>query len=295
LTRAAAPIARSLALVAVAALYVPTLAAMADAWRVDSYAGHGMFVPLFSALLVWFDRERIRARAGSGHPAGALMILAALGVLGLGYSGESLLVRGVSLVMAVAGAVLWIWGAGCLRATAFPVAFLVFMVPLPRAVVGAVTLDLQLFAASFAAGALRLMGIPVYRTGAVIELPSMTLEVAEICNGLRFLLALVVLTAAFAQVSQRTVARKILLVSAAIPVAILANAIRVATIGLGVQYIGPEAASGVVHHTIGKVVWALTVIPLIALGFGLGRRSTPERGRARAAASLPVKKNVEMV
>src|SRR5438132_741375 len=81
------------------------------------------------------------------------------------------------------------------------------------AVGAAVTLKVQLFAAAFAVGMLRLLDLPVYQRGVVIELPAMTLQVAEACNGLRFLMALLVLTAAFAQVTQRSVPRKIALVA----------------------------------------------------------------------------------
>jgi len=92
-----------------------------------------------------------------------------------------------------------------------------------------------------------------------------------VCNGLRFLMALLVLTTAFAQVTQRTIPRKITLALSSIPIAILANAARVAAIGVGVHLIGPEAASGTIHHWIGKGVWGLTLIPLAALGFLLSR------------------------
>jgi exosortase len=146
------------------------------------------------------------------------------------------------------------------------------MAPLPRPVVDAVTLEVQLFAAGFSVGVLRLLDLPVYQTGVVIELPTMTLKVAEACNGLRFLMALLVLTAAFAQITQRTVGRKAALIAAAIPVAVLANAIRVAAIVVGVHYVGPDAANGTIHNWIGKGVWGLTLIPLFGLGLLLARR-----------------------
>lgn len=262
-----------------AVLYVPAMAEMFHVWQTDTYAGHGMFVPLFSALVAWTDRERLRAAVGRGHPAGIALILAGVGLLALGALGGSLLVKGLSVAVVVAGLVMWSFGTDCLRAAAFPVGFLVLMAPLPRPVVDALTLDLQLFAAGFAAAALRLLDIPVYQTGVTIELPALTLQVAEVCNGLRFLLALLVLTAAFAQVTQRSIPRKVALVASAIPIAIFANATRVAAIGLGVHFIGPEAASGTIHNWIGKGVWGLTLIPLILLGLLLARGGGPKVSR----------------
>jgi exosortase len=270
---------KAIVVAAVAVAFVPGLWRLADAGRTNEYAGHAMFVPLFSLLIAWADRDRLRGTAGSGHLAGAAILAAGLALALVGYGWHSDVVQALALAAAAAGAVLWLFGAACLRAAAFPVAFLVMMAPLPRPVVAAVTLELQMFAAGFAAAALRVVGIPVYHWGAHLELATMTLQVAEICNGLRFLLAILVLTAAFGQITLPSWRRKVALVVAAIPIAIVANALRVAAIAIGVHYIGPDAASGTVHNWIGKGVWALTLLPLISLGVVLARfRRSPRPG-----------------
>ena len=261
----------TLALLPLAWIYAPVFTEMARIWWTHPYAGHGMFVPAFSAFLVWADWDRLREAAGRRKPAGMLVIALGLGLLALGRWAESLLVQGLSVVVVVAGMVLWGFGLPCLRAAAFPVGFLLFMVPLPQLLVDAVTLKLQLFAAGFAGMALGLLDVPFYQAGVLIELPTITLKVAEICNGLRFLTALLVLTVAFAHVSQRSLPRKLVLAVTAVPIAIVANAVRVATIAAAAHYVGPQAASGLIHTSIGKGVWALTLIPLIALGLLLRR------------------------
>lgn len=255
----------------VAPLYVPVLGELARAWWTHSYAGHGPMVPAFSAFLLWTDRARIRTAVAPGHAIGLAVILLALGLLFAGRSMESLLLQGVSLVMCLAGVVLWILGPRTLRAAAFPVAFLLLMLPLPSPVVAAVTQDLQLFAAGIAGAALDLFDVPFFLDGVLIQLPGITLAVAAVCNGLRFLSALLVLTIAFAQLSQRSLPRKLILVASAIPIAILANAVRVATIALAVYYIGPSAAQGFIHNSIAKGVWALTLVPLVILALLLRR------------------------
>lgn len=275
---------RVLAVVTLLGLYAPTLAAMARVWWTDQYGAHGLFVPAFSLLLLWIDRDRLRAEAGRGSAVGISIILLGLGVLASGRWMGSLFVQGLSVPVAMAGVVLWSFGARCLRAAAFPVGFLAAMAPLPRVLVATVTLDLQRFAAGFAAAVARLVGIPVYLEDVWIVLPTITLQVAEICNGLRFLLALLVLTAAFAQVSQRSVPRKIALVLAAVPIAILANATRVAALAVGAYYVGPQVASGFIHHSIGKAVWLLTLIPLLALGLLLRRGGAAHAKRSPTSA-----------
>lgn len=267
---------------AAALFFVPVVWRLADVGRTNEYAGHAMFVPLFAVLIAWTDRDRLRAAAGPGHAVGAILVVLGTIAAAVGTVVASDVLQAVGLGSTAAGAVLWLFGAACLRAAAFPVAFLVMMAPLPRPFVASVTADLQGFAASFAAAAVRTMGIPVYHVGSTLELSTLTLQVAEICNGLRFLMALLVLTAAFAQVTLPSWRRKLALVVAAVPVAILANAVRVAAIAIGVQYVGPQAASGTVHDWIGKGVWVITLLPLVALGVALARFGRPDRATAGA-------------
>ena len=221
--------------------------------------------------MAWSDRDRLRAVAGAGDRRGLLLIAAALGMLGFGYANGNLTVQGLALPFAVAGAVLWLWGVRCLRAATFPVWFLAMVVPPPLALVAAVTGHLQAFAAAVAAGSVNLLGIPIYHVGNTLELRYLTLNVAEACNGLRFLLTILVLTAAAGQITLPNRRRRIILVFAAAAIAIVANAVRVAAIAIGVHYYGPDAASGVIHNWIGKGVWALTLLPLIGVGIVLAR------------------------
>jgi exosortase len=260
------PVWRILLAVPLAILYAPVFADLARSWWNDQYAGHGMFVPAFSAFLAWSDRDRLRAAAGQPSRAGIPVILAALAILATGRWSGSLLLAAASVAVAVAGVVLWTLGRRCLRVAAFPVAFLVFMAPLPDAIVDSVTLHLQLFAARVAGTVLEMLDVPFFQSGVDIVLPLISLRVAEVCNGLRFLMALLVLTLAFAYVTQRSPARMAVLVASAIPIAILANAARVTAIAVAVQYVGPEAASGTLHNAIGKAMWALTLLPLAGIG-----------------------------
>ena len=265
-----------------AALYWPVFTRMAGLWWTHEYAGHGMFVPLFSAIIAWTERDRLVAARDRGRAAGLVVVLIGVGILGLGRARQSLLLEGVSVAVVVAGLVLLAFGARTLRAAAFPIGLLVLMVPLPQEIVEAVTLSLQLFAANVAGWVLNLFGIPFLRTGVTLELAGATMAVAEACNGLRFLLALFVLTLAFAYITQTGVWRKAALAAAAIPVAILANAIRVASIAVAAQYAGADAALGAAHLVIGKVIWLGTIGGLIALG--LAMRRTGQKLRVPAGA-----------
>ena len=263
---------------AMSGVYAPVIIELIRAWRFDSYAGHGMLVPLCSAFLLWTERARIRAAAGRGDLSGILVILLGLGILVLGRWDESLLIRGLSIVIALAGIVVLGFGRRCLREAAFPIGFLLLMVPLPHPVADTLTIHLQRFAAGFAGVTLDALGIQAFHTDTLIMLPNLTLRVDEGCNGLRFLITLLTLMIPFAHGSQRDLARKILLVALTIPAAVLANGVRIAAIGIGAHSFGPQVAVGLVHNSIAKAIWGLTL--LLLMGVGLLLRRGRDRGKA---------------
>jgi exosortase len=158
------------------------------------------------------------------------------------------------------------------------------MVPLPSAIAESLTLRLQALAATLAGVAFAILDFPFEQSGADIILPTTTIHVAEACNGLRFLTALVVMTIAFAYMSQRTLVRGAVLVASAIPIAMLANGARVTAIVAGVYYIGPQVATGSFHDSIvnedsiAGALLGLTLISVAALGLLL-RRGDPRRAR----------------
>lgn len=273
----------TLGLAALGAAYLPVLARAWDLWQVDTYAVHGQFVPLFSAFLVWSHRDRLAALPRRVDPRGAGLIVAALALRALGAWWGSLGVELLSVAPALAGFVLWAHGPARLRAIAFPIGFLALMLPIPRSVVDAVTLPLQRLAAWSAATPLAAAGIPLYRDGVWIHMAATSLHVAEVCNGLRFLSAMVVLGTALGYVSQATTARRVAVAVSAVPIAMVANAVRVAVLILVVHWVGPEMAEGTSHMLIGKAVWAAAVLPLIALCVLLRRRPAPAAAASAVA------------
>jgi len=273
---------RTLGLVALAAClpFLPFFMDAAAAWRANPYAGHGLFAALFAALLLLAERRETRRTAAAFDRSGLLLIALALGLLAVGQGWRSLMLQSLSLALAVGGVVRVGLGQRCLRRIAFPIGILVLMAPPPAMVVHQVSPHLRLFAAAVASRVLDLLGIPHLQSGVYIALPSLTLEVGEPCDGLRFLMALVTLVAAIAHVSQRSLPRKLALMVAALPIAILANAVRVGAISVAAYQVGPQAAQGLTHHSIGKVVWLLTLPPLLGLAMllrrgGEGSRASP--------------------
>jgi exosortase len=278
----------ALSLLGLAGAYAPTLTHLWHAWRTNSYAGHGMLVPAFSALLLWGDRERLRRAAGSATGAGLPLLLAGLGILAIATWQRSLFFAGLSFPVSLAGLVWMSFGKAAMRVALFPIGFCGLWVPLPNPVVALLTDEIQELVASMAGFLVGAVGVPVYQHGTVLEVSTTTLEVAQACNGLRFMMAMIVLAVAFAYVSQRTLGRQVVLVLSAVPISILANGVRVAVIAVAADQYGRQAASGFIHNMIGKSVWLLALGCLGGFGLllrGGARRTKVDAEVARSPAS----------
>jgi exosortase len=264
----------SAAALVVLVAYLPFLRTLVQVSTKHPYAGHVIFVPVFAAVLLWFERERFRSLAGSGSAAAGLGVTAlALAAVAIGYQLASVPLQALSFVVAAAGFGLWCCGLRGLRAAAFVLVFLLLMVPPPREAVSAIAPTVQHALAAFTTLVLDCLRIPVARDGILLRLPELTLEVAEECAGLRFLLILFVFVAAFARAVLPTTAGQCLLIALSIPVAVLANATRVVVSSVGAHAIGPEAAAGPLHYYIGKSFWAAALLVMIGLAVLLRSRT----------------------
>lgn len=253
-------------------LYLPVLRDLVVVWRDVSYYSYGFLVPLFSAYLAWEAWRASDETPSRPVPAGFLITAAGLAALGLGVATGSLTLRALSLPVVLLGLVWALLGTAHARRLAFPIGFLVFMAPLPDGALLALSLPLQRLAAVVAEHTLRALGVSVVRHDLFLVLPRVTLHVTEACNGLRFLLAMLVIGAAFAGTAGRRPLGRAGIVLAAATLAILANLVRVTGTGLMTEIWGPRAAMGLTHVVWGKVVYATALVPFAGLMLFLRRR-----------------------
>jgi len=154
---------------------------------------------------------------------------------------------------------------------AFPIVFLLFMIPWPAIILNALTLPLQLLAARLSTSSLQMMNLPVYREGNVIFLPHATLEVVEACSGIRSLVSLLALAVMFAYMTQRHIWKMAVLVVSATPIAIIANAFRIWGTGVLAHVYGPQAAEGFYHTFAGWLVFVIAFVLLTVEGAAMSR------------------------
>jgi exosortase len=250
-------------------LYGPTLSHLIVQWWKDPNFSHGFFVPLFSAFVIWQERPRLARLTPQPSAWGALFLVAGLFTLVIGQLGAEIFLSRLSLLIVLAGLIVLFLGWNFFRALLFPWAFLLLMIPVPAIIFNHVTFPLQLLASKVASTVLAWMGVPVLREGNVITLPGLIqpiqLEVAEACSGIRSLMSLATLAIIYGYLMERRIAMRIVLAVASVPVAVVANSLRIVGTGLLVEYWNPDAAEGFLHEFSGWLIFVVSLAMIYLL------------------------------
>ncbi len=266
----------------IAWLYAGVIPHLVSDWWNDPNFSHGFLVPVFSIFLIWQDRKRLSelpvrpAWLGLGLIAGAMMILV------VGTLGAELFLSRSSLIFLIAGLIVYFLGWGFFRALLFPVGFLFLMVPIPAILFNQITIPLQFLASGMASGLVAELGVPVLRQGNIIQLPGMTLEVAEACSGIRSLMSLTTVAVIYAYFLESKWGPRLLLSVSAVPIAVIANGLRVTGTALLAYYWNKEAAEGFFHNFSGWLIFVLSLLMLFSLR---GLMGLLRRGRGKKQES----------
>lgn len=247
--------------------YASTLRGMFDQWTGDEDMGHGLAVPVVILWIVWRERQRWERLLLKPSAWGFVLLLTGAALHLAGVLGVGLFASAVALLISAAGAVVCFGGFQLLRAWAFPFLLALFMLPKLAIVYNQATLPLQLGASRLAAAILTSAGIGVIREGNILDVNGHRVAVTEACNGIRFLLPLGFVSVLFAYLAEpqdrksrsKTWMRGALLVSA-VPLAMVANAVRVAASAWV-----PALDSGTPHIILGAVIFVFTLALLLPL------------------------------
>ncbi|MBZ2172995.1 exosortase [Nitratidesulfovibrio sp. SRB-5] len=262
-----------------AVVYHAIVMRMVGDWSFDPNYSHGFLVPCLSAWFAWRRWPQLREAVVVPSLWGLPLLGLGLVLLLFGSVTLELFTSRASLVVLLAGTILYLYGTGVFRLLRFPLAYLLFMVPLPYTVYDALALPLKGLVSAVATGGIRLMGLPVLREGNVIIFPNITLEVVDACSGLRSLMSLAALGTAFAFLFLPAGWRRWVLVLATVPIAVAANTLRVFVTGVLSWYMGAGAASGFFHEFEGIVVFLVAMALTGGLGIALGRGHQDQRGK----------------
>jgi exosortase len=173
-----------------------------------------------------------------------------------------------------------LWGVGLLilgkqwmGSAMFPMGFLIFMIPLPDAAVLHLEQFLMVMSAHLSELLFSMGGIPIFRSGQVLELPGVVLEVAQECSGIRSSWVLLITSVLAAYLFLPTIPRRMALVAAVLPLAILRNAVRIFVIGWLCVNHGPEMIDSWIHRKGGPVFFAGSLVPLFLMAWWLRKRN----------------------
>jgi exosortase len=262
-----------------AAIYWGVIAKLVYDWYTQPDFSHGFLVPFFSAYLVWTKRETLRKIPVRQSWAGVPLIIAGIITLFLGVYGAELFLARLSLLMLLGGLIWTLAGREMLRELRFPLLVLLLGIPWPKVIYNQITFPLQILASKLASAALPLFGVPVMRDGNIIQLPSMPLEVAEACSGIRSLMSLFTAAVFYGYFLEPRVGRRVILALAAIPIAVCANGARIVGTGLAVQYWDPDKALGFFHEFSGWLIFVFSLILLYLLHTAMNLSSRWHGGR----------------
>ncbi len=263
---------RWLPIVGLLALYLPTfIEAMAHLWDGEEN-GHG---PLILMVVVWlFWQARSKLAATHKRPAsvsGALILALGLFVYIVGRSQSIWLLDIGSLMPLIAGTLLLIYGWDALRVLWFPILFIAFMVPLPAPLVDALTGPLKQMVSIAAEEFLYLFGYPIARMGVMLSIGQYQLLVADACSGLHSMFSLSALGSLYLyMMARKSRLRNAVILLSIIPIAILANILRVIVLVLVTYYFGEAAGHGFLHGFAGMVLFIAALFLLVGIDTTLG-------------------------
>ena len=182
-------------------------------------------------------------------------MIGAIGLLFIGWLAAELFVSRFSMIVLLGGITLFLCGQDTLRAVSFPLGYLSLMIPVPAIIYNKITFPLQLFTSHFASALLEIGGVPVLRDGNILILSNYSLEVVEACSGIRSLISLIALALAYGYLAESRWPIRCILAISAVPIAILANAVRITGTGMMAHQWGPAAADGFLHEFSGWIIF----------------------------------------
>jgi exosortase len=228
-------------------------------------SSHIVLIPFISAYLIYIERERIFSRQRYSLVLGLAVVVPGLilhfvAPTAVAFdSSEKLSATGLALMIVWIGAFIACYGGSVAKAAAFPLCFLIFMVPLPDVLLDPTIHALQEESTNISCLLFKMLGEPVLREGFVLTLSRQSIEVAKECSGIRSSMALLITCLLAGYLFLRTKWKVALFAVISVPVAIVKNGIRIVTLTMLSMYVNPAFLTGNLHHDGGFVFFLLAL------------------------------------
>jgi exosortase len=262
-------------------LYSVNFAKLASDWWSDENYSHGFIVPVVFFWILWQRRKELGNSRVLPQPWALLIVLFALVQLAAGTWGAENFIAHSSLLVLLCGITLYLFGTEVFRLVAFPIGWLLLMIPVPAIILYSITFPLKLLSSKLALDILDLLHVPAVSEGNVLYLANFTAGVAEACSGIWSLISMITFAILMGHLLRMSWRLRTTLVLAAVGIALGMNAARIAGTGLIGNYFGAHLAEGFFHTFSGWLLFvgSLTVMVLLVITLRkLERREKVERG-----------------
>lgn len=263
------------------ACFHPLYSELANTWLNHSNNSHGLLVPFISLYFIYEKKEQLGEVEVTPFYLGAVFLLISMAGYLISLAGGIAFIARIMLVLSLISLILFALGKEVFKVIFFPLFFLLFMVPIPESFVALVSLPLQGFATTISAAIIKAFSIPVYQEGNMLYFAQTQLEVAQACSGIRSIVSLTMLSFIFVYLSKRGFSQKLILLLSAIPIALIANIIRVSGTGILAHFYGSIVAQGFLHEFSGLAVFVFGFLVLM-LEFSLLNKYAEDREREAA-------------
>jgi len=243
-------------------LYSSAYTYMFKLWDREDFA-YCYYVPFIVAYLIWEKRHEIALVPSAPSWSGQAVFMSGISLFWLGELGGEYYSIFISSWLLLVG-FLWLnLGLPKLRIIAFPMVFLLAMFPLPNVIYNNMTLKLKLISSQLGVGIIRMTGLTAYREGNVIDLGFTQLQVVDACSGLRYLIPLVMLGLLLAYYFNAARWKKVLLIVSTVPLTVITNSFRIASVGILYQFWGASVAEGFFHDFSGWLIFMVSLSLLL--------------------------------
>lgn len=261
--------------IALLAVFAQPLLALINYAAGSDLFSYILLIPFVSGYLLYLRRHQLPKDYVVDRALAMASLAVGLGILAFVYwlhfvgrspaKADYLALETLSFLSCLAAGGFFFFGRDWMRAAAFPLAYLIFMVPMPDAMADTLETASKYASAEVANVLFHLTGTPFLRAGRIFQLPNITIEVAQECSGIHSSWVLFLTSILGANLFLKTPWRRFVLVALIIPLAILRNGFRILVIGLLCVNIGPQMIHSIIHRRGGPLFFALSLIPLLLL------------------------------
>ncbi len=264
-------------------LYFRTFIWLISSWLTDPYYSHGFLIPIICGFIAWRNIREYKNKNTETEPEtdldsapfkfklpGIYIFAFGLTLYVIGFIKLFPFLSALSFLFTASGLILYFYGKSMMRSFLFPISFLIFAIPLPFVFLEKVAYVLQSLSAHYPALFIEMLGIPVTRVGAAIQLEDASFFIGLPCSGMNSLISLLALTTIFIYILRCPLYKKATLLCITVPIAIFANVLRVTSLLLIAHAYGAETANGFFHTFFSPLLFIIAFIFLVLISIIIG-------------------------